>query len=139
MFVDKIATCGALAAVAGATGRGLGAVGAAGAALLFNPVSLGAGALLASTSPANAGENERARQLKYGQGWLSNAPPGAGAFSQLPSLGHYTELRGLATISNSLQIDLAPGLIAKEVRNAIAAEGNLRADTGVSMPPSMLR
>ena len=71
--------------------------------------------------------------------WLSNAPPSASAFS-LPAggVGHYTELKGAATIMNTLKIELDPGLIAREVRTAIAARGNLRSDTGVSMPQSML-
>jgi hypothetical protein len=52
--------------------------------------------------------------------------------------GNFTELRGAATITNRVAIDLAPGLIAKEVQNAIQAGGNLRGDTGVSMNPSSI-
>jgi hypothetical protein len=137
MFADKLVTGGVLGAGGAAAARGLGA---AAGPLLFNPLALGAGALLASTTGLNAGEDERARQLKYGRGWLSNAPPSASAFSPLAGgLGHFTELRGAATITNRVEVDLAPGLVDKAVRNAISAGGNLRADTGVSMPPSMLR
>jgi hypothetical protein len=73
----------------------------------------------------------------YGQGWLSNAPPSASAFAPLAGgLGHYTELRGAAVITNRVEVDLAPGLVDKAVRNAISAGGNLRAD--VSMSPSSI-
>jgi hypothetical protein len=58
----------------------------------------------------------------------------AGATGPAPA----TELKGEATIQNSLSISLDPGLIAKEVRNQLNASGNLRADTGVSMPSSIL-
>jgi hypothetical protein len=139
LFGDKILTGGALAAGGAAAARGLGLGAAAG--LLFNPYALGAAsaAYAMRSMPLNEGEDERARQLKYGQGWLSNAPPGAGAFSPLAGgLGNFTELRGAATIQNSLSITLDPGLIAKEVRNQLNAGGNLRADTGVSMSPSSI-
>jgi hypothetical protein len=139
LFADRIITGGALAAGGAAAARGLGLTAAAG--LLFNPYALGAttaGAVM-RPMPLNEGEDERARQLKYGQGWLSNAPPGAGGFSPLAGgLGSYTELRGAATITNSLAISLDPGLIAKEIRSQLDAGGNLRADTGVSMPRSAL-
>jgi hypothetical protein len=70
-----------------------------------------------------------------GQGGLSNAPPSANAFTPSASpLGNFTELKGEAVIRNSLSISLDPGLIAKEIRSQLDAGGNLRADTGVSMP-----
>jgi hypothetical protein len=50
--------------------------------------------------------------------------------------GPAAELKGEATIKNSLSISLDPGLIAKEVRNQLNAGGNLRGDTGVSMTPA---
>ena len=52
--------------------------------------------------------------------------------------GPAAELKGQATITNRLSISLDPGLIAKEVRSQLDAGGNLRADTGVSMPSSAL-
>jgi hypothetical protein len=139
LFGDKILTGGALAAGGAAAARGLGA---AGAALLFNPFALGAGALLASTTPALAGEDEGARQQRYNAfrppGMSPLAPPSTG-FTQGPGgLGNFTELRGAATIKNSLSISLDPGLIAKEIRSQLDAGGNLRGDTGVSMNPSSI-
>ncbi|MGB6177200.1 MAG: phage tail tape measure protein [Methylocella sp.] len=123
---------GAAAAGAGWLRSGamrLGALGAAGYGLYETVKPM----------PANAGEDERARQLKHGQGWLSNAPPAAGGFTPSPGgLGNYTELRGSATVTNSLSISLDPGLIAKQVHSALAADGNLRGDTGVSMSPSSM-
>ena len=47
-------------------------------------------------------------------------------------------LEGAATIKNSFAITLDPGLIAKEVRSQLSADGNLRADTGISMNPSSI-
>jgi hypothetical protein len=61
-------------------------------------------------------------------------PPGGGV--SFPGAGVGTELRGAATIKNSLAISLDPGLIAKEVRSQLDALGNLRAaDTGSSALP----
>ena len=126
------------AAAAGVGARGLGAA----AVGLFSPIplALAGGALAASTTRLNAGEDERARQLKYGQGWLSNAPPGAGAFSPLAGgLGHFTELKGAADVTVKVGVDLSPGLVEKAVNQAIDARGNMRVgDTGVSMPTSLL-
>jgi len=137
--IDKLA--------GGGTAFGLGAAGLGWAGGLLAPAApaivagMGAG-LLAGATPLNAGEDELARQRKYGQGPMTGfggqweAPPGGGV--AFPASAGATRLTGEATIKNSLAITLDPGLIAKEVRNQMDAGGALRADTGVSMPREAL-
>jgi hypothetical protein len=62
----------------------------------------------------------------------------SGALSPFSMENAAHELKGEATIKNSLSISLDPGLIAKEVKNQLTAGGNLRGDTGVSMSPSSI-
>jgi TP901 family phage tail tape measure protein len=121
-------------AVFGGLGAGLGAALIPTAPAIV--AGMGAG-LLAGSTPLNAGEDEMARQRKYGRGPTSfgrwEAPPGGGV--SFPASGNATTLKGEATIKNSLAITLDPGLISKEIRSQLDAGGNLRAaPTGVSMP-----
>jgi hypothetical protein len=46
------------------------------------------------------------------------------------------KLKGAAMITNRIEVDLSPDLVARIVRNSVDASGNLRGDTGVSMSPS---
>jgi hypothetical protein len=91
--------------------------------------------------PLNEGENERARQEKYGLGpfrWLGDAPPSAGAFSPVPGgLGPF-RLEGAADVKVTVAVDLPPDLIARRVDQAVTARGNMRSDTGMSMPRSIM-
>jgi hypothetical protein len=81
---------------------------------------------------------ERIHHDKLGKGFnLGGAPPPS-ATGFTPGNLNFKELRGAATIKNSLAITLDPGLIAKEVRSQLDASGNLRgagADTGKSTMP----
>ncbi len=125
---------GAVDAASGAAGGFLGKIGrglAAGAGYAASPTFLLAGAALAaSTTPASAAEDERARQRRFSLPTIaSGALPGLGG-------GPVTaRLDGQASINVALSIDAPPELLAI-LRSGVttSAIGDLRPDTGVSMP-----
>jgi hypothetical protein len=102
----------------------------------------------------NAMQNELAEQEKYTAGrpigpmspdllnagrlYPRSGTP-SGALSPMGYEGVPTaRLEGQAVITNKIEVDLSPGLVERTVRQAISASGNLRSDTGVSMPQSMM-
>jgi hypothetical protein len=119
----------------GSAAKGLGGL----KNMLFGaPMALAGAGLLASTSAANAGEDEQARRLKYRGGFVPGlqtfGPPTDKLSPWFPGNPHITELKGAANIGVRVDVGFDPGLIAKTVSQTINAGGNLRADTGVSMP-----
>lgn len=117
------------AAVGDAGLAAIGGVGRAGLALAAPaaiPFGVAGAGLLASTGPAGAGEDERARQrLHSGLPLFASGAPG-------PVMA---QLNGQAQIGVSLSIDAPPELLSL-IRSGVSttAIGDLRPDTGVSMP-----
>ena len=122
--------------LAGAAGALLGGTLVGAASVPLVAAGIGAASILGST-PLNAGEDEFARQRRLGLGgghWLSNQPPAADRFTP-GGLGHYGELRGAADVNVKVAVDfVTPDLIANRIDQALSARGNMRADTGISMP-----
>ena len=65
---------------------------------------------------------------------LNTQPAVGGLASALRGAGQQVRLEGAANISNTVTIEASPDFITKIIQ-AVKAEGNLRADTGVSMAP----
>jgi hypothetical protein len=126
-FLRGIGLGGVVDAASGAAGGFLGQIGrglATGAGYAASPTFLLAGAgLAASTTGLNAGEDERARQRRFGLPMFASGAPG-------PVMA---QLSGQANITVSL--DASPALLALlQTSVSTIASGDVSANTGVSMP-----
>lgn len=116
------------------------------AGALSSPLALAGGMLLASTTPANAAENEFARQMaqraeeEKTRGALRAADighvaPGLLAFGGAGGGGGLTaKLEGAADINLKIEVTADTDAIVRRVEQSLNASGNLRGNTGVSMP-----
>ena len=137
----RAAAAGGAEAVAGA-----GIIGTLGA-IAISPMMLAGGMLVASTTPALVGEDERARQLKIqasegdknfealkaadvgrvSPGLLAFGVGGSGASSP-------ARLEGAADINLKIEVTTDTDAIVRRVEQSMNAFGALRSGTGVSMP-----
>ncbi|WOJ90476.1 hypothetical protein RZS28_04040 [Methylocapsa polymorpha] len=137
---------GRTAAAGGAEVAGAGILGTLGA-IATSPLALAGGMLVASTTPALAGEDERGRQLRL------QATEGAKSFDALkaadvgrvspgllafgvggPGAAMPTRLEGAADINLKIEVTADTDAIVRRVEQSMSAFGALRSGTGVSMP-----